>query len=129
MSQPLRKKSSFSGTVSDEAGDEFLTKSHSVIGLFVDAEGVTTLDVEVQGSPEGQSWAALSRPNTPNSFQVTDSDLDANGNYYIASHNFAVELIRPYVNDLDADSLDVYLFLSGKGGRGVQFNRSLSLST
>lgn len=127
MSQPQRKDFTFSGTLTDEAGDPFLTKAHSTIGIFVDGDGVTSLDVTVQGSPEGNSWASLNADDGTDLLQVTDADLNSNGNYYTVSHNFAIEAVRPYVRDLDATSLDVYLFLSGKSGRGVEFNRDLDL--
>jgi hypothetical protein len=127
MSQPLRQDFTFSGTLTDEAGDGFLTKAHDTIGLFVNGEGVTSLDITVQGSPDRTAWTALNADDGEDIYQVTDADLDSNGNYYMVSHNFAIEFVRPFVRDLDATNLDVYLFLSGKSGRGVEYARDLDL--
>lgn len=128
MSQPVRHDWQFNGTESNAGGSAVETKAHSTIGLFVDGDNVTSLDMTLQGSVEGSTWSSLNRaPNDTDVFQVTETELNSDGAVYFVSHSFAIELIRPYINSVDADGLDVYVFLSGQSGRGVQFGRDLDL--
>lgn len=138
MSHPFSRTDSFSSAGS---GDEYETKAHSTIGLYVRAIGSTdpmniTFDVEVQGSPDGKHWVPLNRPSQSNVLRLTDSDAVVTQNSgpavkaaYIVAHNFAIEMVRVTVNSVspDTDSLEATIFMSGNTARGTQFNRDLNI--
>ena len=131
MSQPTRHDYEFSGDEVEEAGRGVATKTHSNIGIFIRGDNVTSLDFTLQCSPMGEAWASFTyrAPESEDVFSIDETDLNDDGAVYIASNSYAVELIRPYIESVDADGLEVFIFLSGQTQRGVQFGRRINLPT
>ena len=132
MSHPFRTTSTFEEDIaagSREPGKAVETKTHSTFALFVEGENVSSLDVSLECSPSGDSWAEVtySAPRQEDVFQIQTEDLNEDNAAYVASNSFAVELLRPVVREFSGDNLTVHLFLSGQTQRGVQFNRNLTV--
>jgi len=144
MSHPQRNSQTFD---SAGAGDGFLTKTHSTIGVFVTLSGDVsvgseTFEFTVEASPDDEYYAPIQyrAPSDSNVFSLTASDMtvvrdtdDGDSETvhvaFVSSNSFAVEYIRPVVSVMtpEADlSAQVDVYLSGQSQRGVQFDRSLS---
>lgn len=138
MSHPYSRTETFTAAGS---GDTYATKTHSTIGLYVQAEGATspsniTFDVTIEGSPDGEFFVTLDRPSVDDPLSLSDSDTTIVQNSgpavkagYVSVHNFAIEVVRMTVNSMSAetDEITMTMFLSGNSARGVQFDRSLDL--
>lgn len=129
MSQPTRHDYEFAGDATDEAGEAVLTKAHNTIGFFVRGDNITSLDLTLQASVEGEVFAPFvyRAPEEEDVFGVTEASLNEDDAVYVSSNSYAIELVRPFVRNVEADSLEVFIFLSGQSQRGVQFGRDITL--
>lgn len=135
MSKPYSSTETFDST---GTGSTTWTKTQESIGFYVEVSGSfdpvnATLDVTLEGSPDGESWAVLDPDSDP--FNITEADLETKGSNpalltaYKSDHNNPIELLRVNVATLDpADAtLTTTIFVGGSGSRGVRYNRNLDV--
>lgn len=118
MSQPIIRHS-VEAQAATGAGSAVDALGHYHTGLFVSAAaGATSLTVQLEVTPNGADWAQAS-DLSGGSVEITEADLDDNGNAHVAIPGLYAEAFRANVTAYDAaGNVDAFVITAGNAGQG-----------
>lgn len=118
MSQPIIRHS-VQAQAATGAGSSVAALGHYHSGLFVSAaSGATSLTVQLEVTPNGSDWATATHLSG-GAVEITESDLDGNGNAHIAIPGLYAQAFRANVTAYEAaGDVDAFVITAGNAGQG-----------